>query len=266
MKSLHSATLVACALLLAGCGMSALPTADGGSAARMPSALTQATAGDLSVELLTFGPLTVGQNRVFYRLTRGGTALTSASLAQKPLMQMMTMSHPCPLVDPASTANADGLFEGLLVFTMASTENEPWRLALDVAAGTEAPVSVDFGEVAVADSALKKIFTRADGRKVVFSFGFPEGMKVGSNPVLVTAHEPVQMGQAFVPVEDLQLTMLPEMPSMGHGSSGNVVPAHVGGGMYRGAVTFSMAGDWVVLLGLRAGDAQLGEASFAFDL
>ena len=257
---------LATSLLLAGCGMGAMTSPGGGTAARTPTALTQASTGTLSVELLTFGPLAVGQNRVFYRVTSGGQPVTAAALKQRPVMHMADMTHGCPVVDPAGTADGSGLFEGLLLPTMASSADENWTLGLEVTVGTEATVVVDFGQLPVADSALKKILTRVDGRKVILTFGFPDGVKVGSNAVLVTAHEPLQMGMSYPPVEDLQLTVVPEMPSMGHGSSGNVAPTHAGDGMYRGTVNFSMAGDWVVKLGVKSGEADLGALSFAFDL
>lgn len=263
MKSALSSALTLSALLLVGCG----PAEPAPPAGRTPALLTQASQDGLTVELLSFAPFAVGQNRVFYRLSRDGQPLTAATLKQRPLMHMMTKSHPCPLVDPAATADANGLFEGLLIFSMASGENEPWKLGLEVTEGAGAPVTVDLGVVAVADSKLKVVLTRDTTRKVVFTFGFPDGEpKVGANAVLVTAHESKNMGMMFEPMDDLVLTMTPEMPSMGHGSSGNVTPTLEAPGRYRGTVVFSMAGDWVVNFTVTAGDAALGAASFAFDL
>lgn len=258
MKS-TSSLLLSAIVLFVGCGPASQPE-------RTPSLLTQATQDGLTVELLTYGPFAVGQNRVFYRLSRDGQPVTEATLKQKPMMHMATKSHPCPLVDPPAAAGDGGLFEGLLIFTMASGENEPWKLGLEVTEGAGAPVTVDLGVVAVADSAFKKVLTRDTSRKVIFTFGFPDGPRVGANAVLVTAHEPKEMGMRFEPVDDLALTMTPEMPSMGHGSSGNVDPTQSAPGLYRGTVVFNMAGDWVVSFTIAAGEAQLGTASFALDL
>ncbi len=232
-----------------------------------PSALTQASVGDLTVELLTTGPLTVGQNRVFYRVTKAGKPAPHAHLKQRPVMHMKSMTHSCPLKNPSHEPNAAGLFEGLIVFTMATMSEEHWTLSADVALESgETPVKVDFGAVAVADSPLKKVVTR-DGKKIVLTLGFPNASKVGANDVVVTAHQatdPTMM--SFATVDDLDVSATPEMPSMGHGSNGNVKPTRGEDGLYRGKVVFSMPGDWVVHLGVRAGDVELGTFDFSFDL
>jgi hypothetical protein len=49
------------------------------------------------------------------------------------------------------------------------------------------------------------------------------------------------------------------MPSMGHGSSGNVSPVHTADGIYTGKVNFSMTGDWQITLKLKRGDMMIGE-------
>ncbi len=232
-----------------------------------PTALTSATSGALSVELLSFSPLAVGQSRVFYRVTQDGQPVTKAQLTQKPVMHMTTMSHGCPVQQPAGEANADGLFEGLLVFTMPSMGEEYWALTLDVTVdGATSPVTVDFGKVTVADSLMKKVVSRGT-QKIILSYGYPSAPKVGANEVVVTAHMPTDMMKLnFATVDDLAFTLTPEMPSMGHGSNGNVNPVRGADGLYRGTVVFSMAGDWVVHLGVRGGDADLGTYDFALDL
>lgn len=232
-----------------------------------PTALTSATSGALAVELLSLSPLAVGQSRVFYRVTRDGQPVTKAQLAQKPVMHMTSMKHGCPVQDPASEADADGLFEGLIVFTMASMGEEAWSLALDVTVdGASAPVTVDFGQVTVADSLMKKVVTRGT-EKVIVTFGYPSTPKVGANEVVVTAHKAMDMAKMrFATVDDLVFTVTPEMPSMGHGSNGNVNPVRGDDGLYRGTVVFSMPGDWVVHLGVRGGDTDLGTSDFALDL
>jgi len=248
-------------LLVLACGPAPAPQA------AKPTQLALANEGALSVELLSFGPLVVGQNRVFYRVTHDGAPVAHAEFVQRPMMQMATMKHACPLKNPDHAPNADGLFEGLLVFTMASTEMEKWSLALDVELvhdGVKA--TVNFGTLSVGDSAMKKVLTR-DGKKIVLTLGYPDAPHVGANPVVVTAHRAKDMMMMeYLTVDDLVFTMTPEMPSMGHGSSGNVSPTRGDDGLYRGTVVFSMAGDWVVHLGVAANDAELGTFDFAVDL
>ena len=232
-----------------------------------PQPLAVASSGALSVELLSMGPLVVGQNRVFYRVTKDGQAVPHAHLAQHPLMTMPTMKHGCPLVNPDHAPNADGLWEGLLIFTMASSDMDTWALGVNVALEENgASEALDFGQLSVADTAMKKVVTR-DLKKVVLTLGYPTAPHVGSNDFVVTAHQAKDaMMMEYVTVEDLVFTVTPEMPSMGHGAAGSVNPQLGTDGLYRGSVVFSMAGDWVVHLRVAANDAELGVYDFALDL
>lgn len=233
----------------------------------LPPVQATATSDALTVELLARDPLHVGQNWVRYRVTKDGKAVTKATLAQKPLMDMGTMKHACPLQNPATEADADGLFPGLLVFNMPTVDGGKWTLDVMVTPdGATDAVKVSFGEQAITDSTTKQVVTR-DGKKVILAIGYPEKPHVGSNTIVVTAHMAKDMMMMdFVPVTDLAFTLTPEMPSMGHGSSGNVAPTLGDDQLYRGTVNFSMAGDWVVHLGVAAGDTTLGTYDFALDL
>jgi hypothetical protein len=249
-------------LVLFACG----PAATGPQVVK-PTQLALASSGAVSVELMTFGALVVGQNRVFYRVSHDGAPVAHAELVQQPVMQMTSMKHACPLVNPDHAPNADGLQEGLIIFNMASSEMEQWTLKLKVTLEHEGLTEVvDFGTLSVADSAMKKVVTR-DGKKIVLTFGCPDAPHVGSNPVVVSAHQAKDMMMMeYVTVDDLVFTITPEMPSMGHGAAGSVSPTRAEDGLYRGSVVFSMAGDWVVHLGVAANDATLGTYDFALDL
>jgi hypothetical protein len=48
----------------------------------------------------------------------------------------------------------------------------------------------------------------------------------------------------FPPVDDAQMALDPEMPSMGHGSPGSSDPILTTTGRYEGQLSFSMAGEW----------------------
>lgn len=252
-------------LLLAGlllaCGASAPQTGP------QPEPLALAEQGAWRMELLAPAPLAVGQNRVLYRLLRDGQPITQAQLTQRPLMQMTTTQHACPLQDPPEQANAEGLFEGLLVFTMPSSDEGDWTLSVDVQAdGDGAPSTLDFGTVNVGDSAAKKVVSR-DSQKIILTAGFTAPPQVGENELVVTAHVARDMTMMeYVPVQDLSFVITPEMPSMGHGSSGNVDPVLSEDGLYRGTAVFSMAGDWVLHLEVRAQATSLGTYDFAYEL
>jgi len=225
------------------------------------------TDGALTVELLAAEPLHVGQNPVRYRVLHDGQPAHHALLTQRPLMDMGSMKHACPLQNPGHEPAEDGLFPGLLVFTMPTMDEARWTLSVDVALEHDAPpVTVSFGELMVADSALKQVVTR-DGRRITLTLGFAAPPHVGTNELIVTAHVAHDaMMMSYDPVTDLAFTLTPEMPSMGHGSSNNLAPTLSDDGLYRGQVNFSMPGDWVVHLAVASGDATFGTFDFDFSL
>ncbi len=231
-----------------GCAPEPVPDAGGGPLA------VGAHAG-LAVELWSDAPLAVGQSRVRYRVTRDGQPITRATLTQQP----RGPSGGCPVLDPPAVAADDGSFEAMLFFTGAGA----WELslALTVEGATE-PVSLTLGPLSVSDSTMKQT-VELDARRVVVTWGYLTGPRVGRNEVLVSAHAPTDEGATtFTTVDALRFTVTPEMPSMGHGSSGNVDPVRGDDGLYRGTVVFSMTGDWVVHLRALVGDEPL--ATWAF--
>ena len=228
--------------------------------------VTEQSVDGLKVEILAQNTFSVGQNRVFYRVTQNDELVTQATLSQKPLMQMTTHQHRCPVINPESSANSNGLFEGLLVFNMASMTDAYWTLAVEVTLPGETPITVGLGRLEVAESTWKKMLTRPDGRSILLTAGFLDAPQVGKNTLMVTAHESANMGMAFVPQDDLTFTLTPEMPSMGHGSSGNIAPTLSKPGLYQGTVNFSMAGDWTLTLGVKAQDSSLATVTFGMNL
>lgn len=259
MKSVAAAVTLSLLALACGPAPATSPT---------PTALATASQGALTVELASLEPLAVGQNRLFYRVTKDGQPVTTAQVVQRPLMTMTTMQHSCPKVEPATQADADGYFTGTVIFTMPSSDMETWDLELGVTPqGAADETKVTFAKLAVADSAAKKSLTM-NGMTTIVTLGFADGAaKVGSNAYTVSVHQPKDMMKMeFVPVTDLTIVGTPEMPSMGHGSSGNVNPVHTADGLYTGTANFSMAGDWVLHLDLKSGDTSLGTVDYAWDL
>ena len=86
-----------------------------------------------------------------------------------------------------------------------------------------------------------------------------EPLHTGYNAVMVHA-----TGEDGQPLDDLTLEITPEMPTMGHGSPGNVNPTPQGNGHYLGTVNFTMSGPWTVTVVAKRGEAVLGEVVFEF--
>ena len=210
-----------------------------------------ATLGDVSLALRSDVPLHAGQNRVQYEVLAAGQPVHHALIHQH--ATAMSGDHACPAEDPDHEPDAEGLFQGLLVFTDAAK----WNVGVDLRLDHDDPVTtLSLGALDVA--AGQGLFTvQRDGQAVTLSLGLAGLAHVGSNEVVVTAHTENDL-QRWEPVNDLSFELVPEMPMMGHGSSGTVAPTLSGEGVYRGHATLSMAGDWVLHLTVRHGAQVLG--------
>jgi hypothetical protein len=209
----------------------------------------------LLVEMLAEGPLHVGWNRVYYRLTDEATGepVTMAEIAQQPVMHMGTHTHGCPVVDPDPTADAEGLFAAEIVYTMASDEGMTWDQELTVeGAGTTHLVVLEDLSVAPGMHAALPLDDGSAPPMLHVTLTFVEAPRTGLNPYILTLHERTDPF-TFHPRTDMEVTLVPFMPAHGHGSTGSTDPVHVAHGRYDGAVNLSMPGWWtldVVLPGL----------------
>lgn len=238
MKRLIS-LLFAFALLNAACGSPSHPEA--------PLAhVAAAAAGDLNVELLTDTTLGTGLTPVYLKVTdAAGAAVTDATVTFEPLMVMSpTMSHSCPVLGAAAHTGG-GIYRTQAVFQMAGS----WTATVTVTRGAAAARTANFDALPVVNTGRAKTFASGMSKFVV-SLAFVKGPLIGLNPVVVTVHETADMGMTFTPVNDATIAMDPQMPSMGHGSTGNVNPAHVADGWYEGTLSFTMTGTWETTLTL----------------
>lgn len=219
------------------------------------TSLGVATQGDLTVELLTDTKLETGMAPIYLRVTKGtGQRVADATVTFMPLMTMTTdmgtMSHSAPVIGPPAL-DADGLYHCDVVFQMPTTASGSWSATVGVIPPAPAvEASFSFPSLAVTDSGRAARFSYTDPgtsevTKYVMSLNFEASPVVGLNPIVVTLHGTQDNGMTFAPVEDAAFALDPQMPSMGHGSSGSVDPTIVSPGVYQGQLSFSMAGDWV---------------------
>lgn len=227
-----------------------------------------ATADTVTVELLADASLHVGLNRVYFRVKKvsDGALVTSATIDQTPMMTMsaMSMEHSAPHEQPAAVA-VDGLFPAYVVFQMASSEGNTWRIdtVVDVGAGAE-DVSFD---VSVANSTSRKDLPMGEMGTAIVTLDFDEALKVGQNTFTLTVNQKADMhGMTWEPLTDLAVTVVPDMPSMGHGSSNNVNPVHVEAGRYEGSINLTMPGSWRVMLTFEHGGMSMGSLEYQIEL
>ena len=89
-----------------------------------------------------------------------------------------------------------------------------------------------------------------------------DALGVGQNALLITVTD-----LGGVPITDANVTVDPQMPSMGHGSSEEPVVTHSGDGVYRAfPVTFTMAGDWEVTFVAETPDGRSGRETWRYDV
>jgi hypothetical protein len=182
--------------------------------------------------------LYTGANNLYVKVTDAtGAGVTNAAVTYMSMMQMTSMSHSSPSENPNYDSSL-GMYKGLVVFTMASTAGT-WTLDVDVDGET---VTFDIN-VLESDTKMVGVYTGTDAASYIISIVRPVNWMVGMNDIEIMIHKKVTM-MSFVPVNDFDVVMTPEMMSMSHGSPNNVSPTFVANGHYRGTVNFTMTGDW----------------------
>ena len=172
--------------------------------------------------------------------------LSMATVTIHPEMDMGGMNHSAPAENPTSTTAEDGKFPCHVVFTMAADEG--WFLNVTVfdPVGDREGVATIPVKVGAISPARVLNRTPLDGSgSMVVALVNPWHPEVGQNEFEVVIHRMGSM-MDYTPVENLSLTIDPQMPSMGHGSSNNVNPSHTGAGHYVGTANFTMPGTWVI--------------------
>jgi hypothetical protein len=187
-------------------------------------------------------------------------------------MDMVTFSHACPVENPGENSNADGFFEGAVLFSMPGMDNS-WSLAVDI------DVS---GKTGTSQFPISSVTATTPGKKIVVidslsngqgswiitkhpvSIVEPSEWKVGNNQFEITVHT-MQSMMSFPCCDLMTVEITPEMPSMGHGSPNNVNPVSTGNGHYAGTVNFTMTGAWRVNMVFRKGDRVIGRNAY-FDI
>lgn len=159
------------------------------------------------------------------------------------------MQHSAP-VSAVTASQQAGLYEAAVVFTMAGTETDKWVLNIDVktphfAETLRVPLEVK----ETPQPRIKSVKTES-GAVYLLAYIAPKEPEIGVNDFEFAIYQTVDKDN-YLPVDDLQVSMRPEMPSMGHGSPNNLDPVSIGQGLYQGKVNFTMSGDWRIHLELQ---------------
>lgn len=176
---------------------------------------------------------------------KDGKPYNSSSLDFYPQMDMGMMKHGGPFEHP--TALGEGWYRGPMVFIMADIPDmgEGWHLYTIV----ERDNKKDTVAIKVPVTEAKTMRTMSSGTRddsrVFISNLLPDTVKQGRHPIkfLMSRME----HHSFPPLDGYVIKLKTNMPSMGHGSSGNKDAEGIGNGYYEGEVNFSMAGQWEII-------------------
>lgn len=189
----------------------------------------------------------VAYNKVYIQVKKAdGSEVTDATVTYSSLMDMTTMKHSSPVEQPVYNSS-DHLYEGAVVFSMASGMMGSWSLTVNV---NNEPLVFNVTVNATATNTKHTAtFVGTDGKSYSVSLVQPASPQTGMNDleVLVNVRQDLL---TFPPDASLTVEVTPEMPSMGHGSPNNVNPVSSGNGHYKGKVNFTMTGDWRIHLKL----------------
>lgn len=196
-----------------------------------------------------------GYNELFVSLfdSIDGTSLSNGHFDISAVMNMGSMMHGCPVENTEDTVTTNGYFRSAVIFSMPGNTSQ-WTLNLffhnhknNLSGKGKLGINVN------SSSPTKFISTTisADSNRVVFmSLIDPKNPVVGVNNFEMTVHEKVS-DYVFKPITNYSIEIVPEMPSMNHGSPNNVNPVNAGNGHFNnGKVNYTMSGLWRIKLNI----------------
>lgn len=202
--------------------------------------------------------LIVGHNTLYFAATdmETGAVLDDGHFEVKPMMSMDAgHEHGAPVISSALSApNDDGLYEMDVYFVMGSMGGK-WRLETKFhnhAASGDAEKDIEITVSEPSDRLSGSFMATDDSSRIFVCWVMKEDPIVGMNDFEVAVFKRESM-MSWPAVDGLSIEIEPEMPTMGHGSPGNVDPTGQGDGIYSGKVNFTMTGYWKVNIDIKRG-------------
>ena len=189
-----------------------------------------------------------------------------ASVRFKPMMDMGTMQHTAPKEDPVWVAE-DLAYRGTITFIMPTAQGT-WTVGVEVTNPVTSNKEEVIFDVAVIDkpeTRLISFVSSTDSSKVIVALADPRDPEVGMNDFHLVVYKKLSMME-FPPLTALDISIEPEMPTMGHGSPNNVNPTDQGNGHYMGQINFTMTGYWKVSMKIKDDQGQMLYDQGYFDI
>lgn len=218
--------------------------------------LTEIGSLDLStintdVTLYAKGDLVTGYNTIYLSATdpETGAVIDDGHFEFTPMMAMDAgHEHTTPVMNEVlASTDEKGLYKVGVFFVMSSMGGQ-WRFDLEYhnhAANDHETASLNINVKEPSDRISTNFMSMDDSSMTFMCWIMDEAPIVGMNDFKVAVFKRESM-MSFVPVNNVNISIEPEMPTMNHGSPGNVNPTSVGGGQYEGTVNFTMTGYWKV--------------------
>ncbi len=194
-----------------------------------------------------------GYNTVSLRIKDKTTNafIENATLGWTPMMQMPTMQHSCPNMNPTKAAGKETVYKGSIVYQMTNTDGSGWSLMVDYTIdGIDYMVS-DTITVLQNDDQNVSSFIGSDASRYIVAMVEPKSPIIGNNELVVGVYKMENM-MSFPVVENFILTLDPRMPGMGNHSSPNNTDLtyNTADNMYHANLSLTMTGYWVLNLKL----------------
>lgn len=214
--------------------------------------------------------LTSGYTKFFVALydSVSGNRIDEAHISLTPMMDMGSMTHSAPYENPVSEKADKHLFPCSVTFIMSSMGGS-WTVKLNVhnhLNNKEGSLTLPLTIGEPAKSRQKSFTASHNGAKYFISLITPTAAnsKVGINDFEIAIYKKASM-MSFPADSSLTVSLIPEMPTMGHGSPNNVDPVHTGKGHYKGKVNFTMTGLWRLNLDFMSG-GSVADTTQYFDV
>lgn len=210
------------------------------------------------------GILLTGYNKLYFQIKNNNDEyVKNATTSWLPMMNMHNMSHSCPFSNITKTIGKETLYEGYIVFQMASNAMEYWELTINYAINDNEFSATEIIDVSEASKKRVNVFMGSDGVRYIIAMIEPTTPQVAINNMVAGVFKSESM-MSYPIVDNYKVLIDPRMPGMGnHGSPNNedLEQSHIDK-LYHGKLSLTMTGYWKVNLQLlnTNGEVLKGEA------
>lgn len=200
-----------------------------------------------------------GYNKVYFQIKDADNNLVeNAEVSWLPVMHMMSMSHACPYSTVSYQDSPHRMYEGFLIFQMASNSDEYWTLTINYNVDGIDYTASDTIQVSPSSKQRVSSFQGSDGVRYVVALVAPSSPKMGVNDMEAMIYKMENM-MTFSVVNGYTLTIDPRMTGMDNHGSPNNVPLTQSNPeeSYFGKLSLTMTGYWKINMQLLNSEGEI---------